>query len=121
MAISVTEAAVSTSSTAADVADTELPEIREIAEAHGVHPAVICLKWAVQRGVVPIPFSVKPPQYQANLRCAAADPLTDAEMARIRQADKNCRLVKGQVFLWPGASGWEDLWDKHGTATWAQP
>lgn len=107
--------------TAADVADTELPEIREIAEAHGVHPAVICLKWAVQRGVVPIPFSVKPPQYQANLRCAAVDPLTDAEMERIRQADKNCRLVKGQVFLWPGASGWEDLWDEHGTATWAQP
>lgn len=41
-----------------DVADIELPEIQEIAKAHGVHPAVICLKWAVQRGHSPIPFSI---------------------------------------------------------------
>lgn len=105
--------------TAADVADTQLPEVRAIAEAHGVHPAVVCLKWAVQRGVVPIPFSVKPDQYRANLRGVCEDPLTDAEMEAIGRADQNCRLVKGQVFLWPGASGWEDLWDLHGTDTWA--
>jgi alcohol dehydrogenase (NADP+) len=24
------------------------------------------------------------------------------------------RLVKGHVFLWPGANDWEDLWDIHG-------
>ena len=45
-----------------DVADTELPEIVEIAKAHNVHPAIVCLKWAVQRGQIPIPFSVKEPQ-----------------------------------------------------------
>lgn len=103
--------------TAEDVADTQMPEIVEIAEAHHVHPAVICLKWAVQRGQIPIPFSVKEPQYISNLQCAAEDPLTDAEMERIRLADKNCRLIKGQVFLWKGARSWEDLWDLDGTIT----
>ena len=103
--------------TAEDVADTELPSVLAAAKAHGVHPAVICLKWAVQRGQVPIPFSVKEPQYISNLRCATEDPLTEAEMEAIRRDDKNCRLVKGQVFLWKGAKGWEDLWDMDGTIT----
>ncbi|HJD30563.1 MAG TPA: aldo/keto reductase [Candidatus Eisenbergiella stercorigallinarum] len=103
--------------TAEDVADTQMPEIVEIAKRHNVHPALICLKWAVQRGQVPIPFSVKEPQYISNLKCATEDPLTDEEMETIRLADKNCRLVKGQVFLWPGAKGWEDLWDVDGTIT----
>jgi alcohol dehydrogenase (NADP+) len=103
--------------TAEDIADVELPSIKAAAEAHGVHPAVICLKWAVQRGQIPIPFSVKQPQYVSNLKCSFEDPLTDAEMAAIAKDDRNCRLVKGQVFLWPGAHGWEDLWDLDGTIT----
>ena len=101
--------------TAEDVADTALPAVVRAAQAHGVHPAVICLKWAVQRGQVPIPFSVKEPQYIANLRCVTQDPLTQEEMEAIRREDKNCRLIKGQVFLWKGAKGWEDLWDMEGT------
>lgn len=100
-----------------DVADTELPEIVEIAKAHNVHPAIVCLKWAVQRGQIPIPFSVKEPQYIGNLKCAVEDPLTPEEMEKIQKADKNCRLIKGQVFLWQGASGWEDLWDLDGKIT----
>lgn len=100
--------------TAEDVADTQLPAVVQAAKAHQVHPAVICLKWAVQRGQVPIPFSVKEAQYIANLKCAAEDPLTAEEMEVIRGEDKNCRLVKGQVFLWEGAEGWEDLWDPAG-------
>ena len=100
--------------TAEDVADTELPAIKKAAEAHGVHPAVICLKWAVQRGQVPIPFSVKEAQYISNLKCATEDPLTEEEMEAIGKEDKNCRLIKGPVFLWEGAGGWEDLWDPDG-------
>ena len=100
--------------TAEDVVDTELPSVKKAAEAHGVHPAVICLKWAVQKGAVPIPFSVKEPQYYSNLKCVTEDPLSEEEMAAIAADDKNCRLVKGQVFLWPGAKGWEDLWDMDG-------
>lgn len=100
--------------TAEDVVDTGLPAVAEAAKNHQVHPAVICLKWAVQRGQIPIPFSVKPDQYISNLKCAVEDPLTKEEMEAIAKEDKNCRLVKGQVFLWEGAKGWEDLWDLNG-------
>lgn len=100
-----------------DIADTQMPAVLAAAEAHGVHPAVICLKWAVQRGQVPIPFSVKKEQYISNLKCASEDPLTDEEMKAIAVEDKNCRLIKGQVFLWEGAKGWEDLWDVEGVIT----
>lgn len=100
-----------------DIADLQVPELVEIARAHNVHPAVICLKWAVQRGQIPIPFSVHEDHYVSNLRCTVEDPLTDEEMAVIKSIDQNCRLIKGQVFLWPGAAGWQDLWDLDGTIT----
>ncbi len=103
--------------TADDVADIELPAVVEAAKAHKVHPATICLKWAVQRGQIPIPFSVKEDQYVMNLKCCTKDALTEAEMEAIDGEDKNGRLVKGQVFLWKNAKGWEDLWDLDGTIT----
>jgi alcohol dehydrogenase (NADP+) len=92
-----------------DIEDTRVPEIVEIAKAHGVHPAIICLKWAVALGAIPIPFSIH--NYVSNLRCTVEDPLSEAEMATLKAVDKNCRLIKGQVFLWEGAKGWEDLWE----------
>lgn len=101
--------------TEGDVSDIEMPEVVQIARAHNVHPAVVCLKWSVQRGCIPIPFSVKPAQYAANLRCVTEDPLTDGEMARLAAADRSCRLIKGQVFLWPGAADWRELWDPDGS------
>ena len=103
--------------TAEDISDMQLPEIISAAEAHGVHPAVICLKWAVQRGQISIPFSVREPQYIQNLKCITEDPLTEEEMKAIEKADRNCRLIKGQVFLWKGAESWHDLWDEDGTIT----
>lgn len=98
-----------------DVSDMEHPVVASIARAHGVHPASICLKWAVQRGQVPIPFSVKESQLVANLRAVVEDPLTPAEFEELRSAEENSRLIKGQVFLWPGAGSWLDLWDVDGT------
>lgn len=100
-----------------DIADTQMPEVVEIAQAHRVHPAVICLKWAVQRGQIPIPFSIHEKNYVSNLKCTTEDPLTDEEMAKLKSADKNCRLIKGQVFLWEGAKDWRALWDEDGTIT----
>lgn len=97
-----------------DVADIEVSEVVEIAKAHGVHPAVICLKWAVQRGHSPIPFSIRRAEYMSNLRCSFEDPLTEEELKTLAAIDKNCRLIKGQVFLWEGAGTWEDLWDLNG-------
>ncbi len=97
-----------------DTVDIEDPVIVKIADRLGVHPAVVCIKWAVQRGQVPIPFSIYPDQYASNLQSVTSDPLTDAEMQAIAGIDKNCRLIKGQVFLWEGAKDWEDLWDLDG-------
>ena len=97
-----------------DIADIQVPELVEVAKAHGVHPAVICLKWAVQRGQIPIPFSIHENEYVSNLESTTKDPLTDAEMEILKGVDKNCRLIKGQVFLWPGADSWHDLWDEDG-------
>jgi alcohol dehydrogenase (NADP+) len=100
-----------------DVVDIELPEVAAIAAAHGIHPALVCLKWAVQRGQIPIPFSVHEKNYRSNLRAVVEDPLSEAEMASLSGAERNCRLVKGQVFLWSGAKDWEDLWDTDGRIT----
>ena len=98
--------------TAEDTTPTEDPVIVKIAQAHGIHPAVVCIKWAVQRGQRPIPFSIH--HYRANLAGAAGDPLTDEEMGEIAGIDRNCRLIKGQVFLWKDGQAWEDLWDIDG-------
>ena len=95
-----------------DIADMEQPVLIEIAKAHRCHPAIVCLKWAIQRGQLPIPFSIH--NYEANLEAAVTEPLTDAEMATIATLERGNRLVKGQVFLWPGASDWHDLWDEDG-------
>ena len=98
-----------------DTAPTEDPAIVNIARLHGIHPAAVCIKWAVQRGQTPIPFSVH--HYRANLEGIVSDPLTSGEMRAIAAIDRNCRLVKGQVFLWKEGQSWEDLWDLNGEIT----
>ena len=103
--------------TEADTVDIEDPVIVRIAERLGVHPAVVCVKWGVQRGQVPIPFSVRSTQYLSTIQALVSEPLTDDEMQAIAGIDRNCRLIKGQVFLWEGAQGWEDLWDLNGEIT----
>jgi diketogulonate reductase-like aldo/keto reductase len=101
--------------TPGDTVDTEDPVIVGIAERLGVHPAVVCVKWAIQRGHVPIPFSVRRSHSLANLRAAVTEPLAAEDMAAIAGIDRNCRLIKGQVFLWREGQSWEDLWDIDGT------
>jgi diketogulonate reductase-like aldo/keto reductase len=98
-----------------DTSPTEDPVIVEIARRRGIHPAVVCIKWAVQRGQTPIPFSVH--HYQANLAGVASEPLSVQEMHAIAQIDRGCRLIKGQVFLWKEGQSWEDLWDLNGAIT----
>jgi diketogulonate reductase-like aldo/keto reductase len=98
-----------------DTSPTEDPAILKIAQRHRIHPAVVCIKWAVQRGQTPIPFSIN--NYRANLAGAMGEPLSDEEMQQIASLDRNCRLIKGQVFLWKDGQSWEDLWDIHGAIT----
>jgi len=100
-----------------DTVDVDDPVILRIAQRLGVHPAVVCVKWAVQHAHIPIPFSVKRPQYLATLQAVVSKPLTDEEMQAIAHIDKNNRLIKGHVFLWKDGQTWEDLWDVNGEIT----
>ncbi len=100
-----------------DIVDIELPEVVSVAQAHHVHPAVVCLKWAVQRGQIPIPFAADAQYLLSNLASVTDDPLTDAEMMLLKQSERNCRLIKGRQFVWKDANGWEDLWDMDGIIT----
>lgn len=97
-----------------DTVDVEDPVVVSIANRLGVHPALVCLKWAIQRGQVPIPFSIHRKNYLANLKCSTENLLSDDEMKAMAGIDKKCRLIKGQVFLWPTANDWNDLWDESG-------
>jgi alcohol dehydrogenase (NADP+) len=54
----------------------------EIASQHGIDPAVVCIKWAVQRGQIPIPFSIN--HYRANLEGGFGDPLIEEEIKKWR-------------------------------------
>ncbi len=94
-----------------DTVDIEDPVIVTIAERLQVHPAVVCIIWAVQRGQITIPFSVKEDKLYNNLKSIIEYKLTDNEMESIAQIDKGSRLIKGQVFLWKSAKSWRDIWN----------
>ncbi len=93
-----------------DTVDIEDSVIVKIAKKHNIHPAVVCIKWAIQRGQIPIPFSIYRNEYLSNIEAAIKDLLSEEEMKKIAEIDKNCRLIKGHVFLWEGAKSWEDIW-----------
>ena len=90
--------------TADDVVDMEMPSVKAAAAAHGCHPAAEYFTRIIH------PFYIV-----SNLECLLSDPLTDAEMQAIAADDRNCRLIKGQVFLWDGCGdNWHKLWDENG-------
>src|SRR5579872_6029807 len=100
-----------------DTSPIEDPVIREIAQRLGIHPVIVCIKWAIQHGQVPIPFSANPRNILSNLLGVASEPLSSQDMETIERLDRNCRLIKGQVFLWKDNQNWEDLWDVNGVIT----
>jgi diketogulonate reductase-like aldo/keto reductase len=103
--------------TPADTSPIEDPVIRQIARRLGIHPAIVCIKWAIQGRHVPIPFSTKRRNILINLQALTSPPLTTEDMASIDGLDRNCRLIKGQAFLWRDNQPWEDLWDPSGEIT----
>ncbi len=100
--------------TSNDTVDIEDAILVKIAKKRNLHPATLCIKWAFQRGQIPIPFSTKRRNLYSNLQSITKDYLSKEEMNEIAKIDKNCRLIKGQVFLWENAKSWEDLWDLEG-------
>lgn len=70
----------------------ELPELREIAENHGVTPTEISLAWVLSdESVVAIPRSSDEDHLRTNLEAANID-LTDDEVARIDAIDREEEL-----------------------------
>ena len=98
-----------------DTVDLEDEVIIKIADRLNVTPAQVAIKWAIQRGQIPIPFSVN--HFFENLEAVVNVQLNENDMLEISKIDKNCRLIKGQVFLWKENQGWEDLWDLNGEIT----
>lgn len=98
-----------------DTVDLEDNTIVSIAQRLKTSPAKVAIKWAIQRGQIPIPFSVN--HFPENLKAAVEVQLTPEDMQEIAKIDKNCRLIKGQVFLWKDNQNWEDLWDLNGEIT----
>jgi diketogulonate reductase-like aldo/keto reductase len=97
--------------TPTDTVDTTDPVIARIAHRLGVHPAIVCVLWQIEQGSVPIPFSVKREQFEPMIDAVASLHLTNKDMDAITELDRDCRLIKGQVFLWKDAQDWRDLWD----------
>jgi diketogulonate reductase-like aldo/keto reductase len=58
------------------------PAVAGAAEAHGVTPGQVILRWQVQLGSIPIPKSATPERQRANLDVFGFE-LTDAEMTAI--------------------------------------
>ena len=62
-----------------------------IAEAHGKSPAQVVLRWAVQRGTVPIPKTQTPARLSENINIYDFS-LTEAEMTSINALDQKKRF-----------------------------
>ncbi|MGY1787228.1 aldo/keto reductase [Geodermatophilus sp. SYSU D00698] len=58
------------------------PVLREVADAHGVTPAQVVLRWHVEHGVVVIPKSATPERIRANLEIGGFA-LSAEEVARV--------------------------------------
>jgi len=93
-----------------DNVDIEDPVILRIANRLGLHPATVCVKWAVQRGQGPHPLLRSQKRVHSNHK-AALFPPPPRTMTAIAAIDKSCRLIKGQVFLWKDGESWDALWD----------
>lgn len=69
----------------------KVPEIAEIAEAHGKHPAQVLVRWNLQHGYVVIPKSTNLEHIAANADVFDFE-LSEAEMDRLDGLDRDERL-----------------------------
>lgn len=91
------------------------PAVLAAAAAAGRSPAQAALKWAAQRGVVPLPRSTNAARIAENYEGAAgAWALPDDALAALdamdATADHRGRIMKGDNFAPPGVD-WRDMWD----------
>ncbi|KAF4707810.1 hypothetical protein FOZ63_002489, partial [Perkinsus olseni] len=59
--------------------------VQDVAAAHGVQEADVCLRWALQSGIVTIPKTSNLKRVASNMTTISSFELTDDEMARIAE------------------------------------
>lgn len=77
----------------------DTPELQEVAERHDTTPAAVCIAWAVENGVVPIPQSTDDAHIRANVEATDLE-LTDADIATIDGIEAKERLIDPDEAAW---------------------
>jgi 2,5-diketo-D-gluconate reductase B len=77
----------------------DTPELQDVAERHDTTPAAVCIAWAVEKGVVPIPQSTDADHIRANLGATDLD-LTEADVATIDGIEDEERLIDPDAAAW---------------------
>lgn len=75
----------------------DIPEVKEIAEAHGKTPAQVLLRWILDSGVAAIPKSTNAKRLKENLDIFDFN-LTDEEMEKMKSLDANVRICDFKFF-----------------------
>jgi alcohol dehydrogenase (NADP+) len=100
-----------------------LPAVVAAAAETGRTPAQVVLRWAVQRGTVPLPRTTTLSRIAENADVFTWS-LTFAQMAAIDAHDLTAnskgRIMKGDNFAPPGVD-WHDIWDEEGDGKASTP
>ncbi len=90
----------------------EDPTIATIAERRGITPAQVLISWAIHRGTAVIPKSVDPGRMKQNFD-ATEVLLTEEDMRKIAELDRNHRYVNGELWAMEGGPYTvASLWDE---------
>lgn len=85
--------------------------IKQLAENKGVSIGQLLLAWAVNYGIAVIPKTVRKERLIENLASADID-LTEPEMNKIAEVNKNYRYIKGDFWCLPGSDyDFNTFWD----------
>ena len=74
-------------------------ELQEVADRHDTTPAAVCIAWAAEKGVVPIPQSTDEDHIRANLEATGLD-LSEADVATIDGIEAEERLIDPDAAAW---------------------
>lgn len=75
----------------------DIPEVKEIAKAHGKTPAQVLLRWIIDCGLSAIPKSTNPERLKQNLDIFDFQ-LTDEEIEKMKSLDANVRICDFKFF-----------------------
>lgn len=91
------------------------PVIGSIAAATGKTPAQVALRWAVQRGTVPLPRSTTPARVEENLSGALNWALSAEDMRALdaigAASAPTARIMRGDHLTAEGQD-WREVWDE---------